>query len=379
MYLLPYYLQTNFFCIIILLFILIRLKNNNEYTALTFKKILFYEICFCLVDVISIVLRGTNFVFSNITLYLTNSLYLFFPLCIGYCWIKYVYSNIDQEALNKRIIKILLLVPHILGSTMLILNFILHNIFTIDSNNLYVRGKLFYVYIIISWLYIIISTVKSISVYSKTNNIYIKEKIFPLTLFIIAPTITSIIQNLFYGLSVNQIGFTLSSLLIFLYYQDKQISIDDLTKINNRTRFNIYIQNKFYNTKDDETISLMFIDVDNFKLINDKYGHLIGDETLTVIATILRKSCVEYGKDLFLARYGGDEFVILSSLNITETRKLKKIINNNIAHYNKINNKKISVSIGYVSDKKIEFKNANSLIHAADELMYKAKKKNKLH
>lgn len=374
MYLLPYYLQTNFFCIIILLFIFIRLKYNNEYTALTFKKILFYEICFCLADVISIVLRGTNFVFSNITLYLTNSLYLFFPLCIGYCWIKYVYSNIDQEALNKRIIKILLLVPHILGSTMLILNFILHNIFTIDSNNLYVRGKLFYVYIIISWLYIIISTVKSISVYSKTNNIYIKEKIFPLTLFIIAPTITSIIQNLFYGLSVNQIGFTLSSLLIFLYYQDKQISIDDLTKINNRTRFNIYIQNKFYNTKDDETISLMFIDVDNFKLINDKYGHLIGDETLTVIATILRKSCVEYGKDLFLARYGGDEFVILSSLNITETRKLKKIINNNIAHYNKINNKKISVSIGYVSDKKIEFKNANNLIHAADELMYKVKK-----
>ena len=96
-------------------------------------------------------------------------------------------------------------------------------------------------YAINSWIYIVVSTVKIIITYNKSNNIFIKEKIFPLCLFIVGPLLTSIIQNLVYGLSINQFGFTFSSLLVFLYYQDEQISIDNLTKINNRMKFNEYI------------------------------------------------------------------------------------------------------------------------------------------
>lgn len=377
MYKISYYLQTNIFCIIILLLILYKLKNKTKYSTIIFKKMIICFIFFCLSDIISIIFRGTNYNYSNIILYISNSLYLYLPLLVGYYWIKYVYLNLEQKKYEKKYVRIILSIPTIIGSGMLILNVFTHNIFVINSTNLYERGNLYYIYTICTWLYIAISTLKTIIVYFKTNSIYIKERIFPLCLFIVAPALTSLIQNIFYGLSINQIGFTISSLLIYLCYLDEQISIDNLTKINNRTSFNEYIQNKFDNIKNDDIISLMFIDVDNFKTINDTYGHLVGDDALVSIANVLKKSCNDYNKDLFLARYGGDEFVVVSSLNNNETQELEKLIQNNLEEYNKNKTNKLSVSIGYTSNNKSNYNSINHLIDIADDVMYKIKSKKK--
>ena len=369
MYKFLYYLQTNIFCILVLLLILFKLRNNTKYDILMFKKILFYSIMFCISDIVSITFRGTDYCYSNILLTISNTIYLFIPLMIGYYWINYIYLNIDKPSLKKKSLRYILLIPVVLGSIILVLNIFTNVLFTIDSNNLYNRGNFFYLYAINSWIYIVISTVKTIIAYNKSNNIFIKEKIFPLCLFIVAPLLTSIIQNLVYGLSINQFGFTFSSLLVFLYYQDEQISIDNLTKINNRMKFNEYIQNKFDNSKDSDIISLVFIDVDNFKEINDTYGHLTGDETLLNISNILKKSCVEYDDNLFLARYGGDEFVIVSSLNEEKIKELEKVINNNLNIYNKEKHKCTSISIGFSSDLKGNYKSVEHLIDIADDVM----------
>ena len=85
----------------------------------------------------------------------------------------------------------------------------------------------------------------------------------------------------------------------------------------------IYIQNKFYNTKDDETISLMFIDVDNFKLINDKYGHLKGDISLTEIADCIKKAYEQYG---YCYRIGGDEFCVILENNVSIVECTKEFL-----------------------------------------------------
>lgn len=291
MYKLSYYLQTNLFCVLILLLILIGLRNKTRYSVLLFKKILFCSILFCMFDIVSVIFRGTNYNSSNLILTFSNSFYLFLPLLIGYYWIQYVYLTIDENRFKLKKVKFLLVIPLLLGFIMLMINVFSHNIFIINSNNIYERSNMYFLYAISSWIYIAISSIKTIIVYHRTDNIYIKEKIFPLSLFIVAPLITSIVQLLFYGLSVSQIGFTVSSLLIFLYYQDEQILMDNLTKVNNRTSFNEFLQNKYDVLKDNDIISLVFIDIDNFKYINDNYGHLVGDEVLINVASILKKSC----------------------------------------------------------------------------------------
>ena len=377
MYKLSYYLQTNLFCVLILLLILIGLRNKTRYSVLLFKKILFCSILFCMFDIVSVIFRGTNYNSSNLILTFSNSFYLFLPLLIGYYWIQYVYLTIDENRFKLKKVKFLLVIPLLLGFIMLMINVFSHNIFIINSNNIYERSNMYFLYAISSWIYIAISSIKTIIVYHRTDNIYIKEKIFPLSLFIVAPLITSIVQLLFYGLSVSQIGFTVSSLLIFLYYQDEQILTDNLTKVNNRTSFNEFLQNKYDVLKDNDIISLVFIDIDNFKYINDNYGHLVGDEVLINVASILKKSCLEFNKNLFLARYGGDEFVIVSSLNLKQINELEKLIDNNVKVYNKEENIKISISKGYTSDIKANYKSIIHIIDIADDLMYKNKKTKK--
>ena len=97
MYKLAYYLQTNLFCVLVLLLILIRLRNKTRYSVLLFKKILFCSILFCVFDIVSIVFRGTIYNFSNLILVISNSFYLFLPLLIGYYWIQYVYLTVDEK------------------------------------------------------------------------------------------------------------------------------------------------------------------------------------------------------------------------------------------------------------------------------------------
>jgi len=93
--------------------------------------------------------------------------------------------------------------------------------------------------------------------------------------------------------------------------QDLRIkaSQDALTGLGNRKSFDDALRRALENASDEmSSVCLMMVDIDNFKTINDEYGHLIGDKILRFIADILRRSVK--GRDL-VARFGGDEFGIV--------------------------------------------------------------------
>ncbi len=96
----------------------------------------------------------------------------------------------------------------------------------------------------------------------------------------------------------------------FLHQKVKELAtIDSLTGINNRHYFNEILRRETERVRRyKHTICLLMMDVDDFKSINDTYGHLTGDKVLCTIADILRSSVRE--SDL-VARFGGDEFVIV--------------------------------------------------------------------
>ena len=85
--------------------------------------------------------------------------------------------------------------------------------------------------------------------------------------------------------------------------------IDGLTDIYNRKAFDRYIHNMVAcNTVSHSPFSMLLMDIDNFKQINDNYGHQVGDRVLAAVA----KKCGKYIREEdFLARYGGEEFVIV--------------------------------------------------------------------
>ncbi len=88
---------------------------------------------------------------------------------------------------------------------------------------------------------------------------------------------------------------------------ERELHIDPLTEINNRRSFDDYYSQKVGHAR--HNLSLTLIDIDNFKITNDTYGHQVGDDVLRSVACAAQSSC---GPADFVARIGGDEFAIVS-------------------------------------------------------------------
>jgi len=152
---------------------------------------------------------------------------------------------------------------------------------------------------------------------------------------------------------------------------------DALTKLGNRAAFDEYFAKeivRFHHKKFDLAITV--IDLDDFKRINDTYGHTAGDKTLQVIANTLKKII---GNDAFIGRYGGEEFVIVFSGidKITVMNRLN-ILRKKVASLPftfKNNRVSITLSIGVSLVQKDD--NVHSSFERADTALYQAKKDGK--
>ena len=149
-----------------------------------------------------------------------------------------------------------------------------------------------------------------------------------------------------------------------------------LTGLYNHRHFQEYLENEIKAIhKNDSSIALILIDVDHFKQINDRFGHLQGDQILLKIANILRKG-VRY-KD-FVARYGGEEFaVIISNTSHQEAaevaERLRKYVENEQFHTENQSPISVTISLGIGLLKKPEDNQREELIDMADKALYKAK------
>lgn len=152
---------------------------------------------------------------------------------------------------------------------------------------------------------------------------------------------------------------------------------DPLTKILNRHGIVTTIDRLFAEKEKRGKYALMFMDLDGFKQVNDTYGHVVGDNLLIEVASILKR---KMRKDDFVARIGGDEFVVLLN-NIESTGALdivgQKVVEE-IAKPIKLENTTVqltvSVGIAQCSD---QIENTNDFIKKADEAMYCAKRSGK--
>lgn len=125
------------------------------------------------------------------------------------------------------------------------------------------------------------------------------------------------------------------------------------------------------------TTSLIFIDLDNFKSLNDTLGHQAGDEALVKISEIIR-NCIRQSD--IAARFGGDEFMILIQSNsVEQSRALAEKVLSKIVHFQKEFLEEniqfgASIGIGYSDNRNCSF---DALLRAADKACYQAKRDGK--
>jgi len=144
---------------------------------------------------------------------------------------------------------------------------------------------------------------------------------------------------------------------------------DSLTGLGNRQTFEQTIKNALYlRNRTKEPISIILIDVDKFKNINDQHGHLIGDKVLKSIALILNESV---RKSDYVGRWGGEEFVILAhNCQLATATILADKIRQSIQN-SQMPSQQVTVSIG-VSEAEGD-DSTESLLNKADKALYQAK------
>ncbi len=170
----------------------------------------------------------------------------------------------------------------------------------------------------------------------------------------------------------NQISIALDNTILHRKIQELSIS-DHLTGLYNRRYLSMRLEEEWARClRQKEPLSILLADMDDFKIVNDTYGHDKGDEVLKNVGTILRKMS---RKEDVVARYGGEEFVaVLSNINSAEAAlkadEIRKAIKDCVYPWAEAG---ITVSIGVATFPEIRVENAEVLLQTADNAMYKAK------
>ena len=172
-------------------------------------------------------------------------------------------------------------------------------VFSVSEDNVYSRGPYFCIYILMylaAIVYLSASTIVTAREFQNRSRVLI----YPLMLFL---TIETIIQVALPSLHVTWLCVTLLSVLYFIYCSEMWNQLDALTGLLN--------QNSYLNRTAEMRRSggvLVVFDVDDFKQVNDRYGHLQGDVCLAEIAHCIKKAYAHCG---YCYRIGGDEFCVL--------------------------------------------------------------------
>lgn len=299
-------------------------------------------------------------------------------LCLGstaFCWFLYVRSFVQGDALllPRGWRRYLAILPFIAYSLFVIATPWTHMVFTISTEARYLRGDLFPICFAFGLGYVIAASVLALQARNRASGhdarwCYTAFALFP------APVMCALAVGwAFDDFTIVLQGIAASIVLVYFDLQRGQITRDGLTGLNNRRRFDSFLEEKCSEGMERRSWALVIIDVDRFKAINDSLGHVGGDQILKLVAESLRR--VFGGMNAFIARYGGDEFaVILDDSDENEIESLVGMLDDElVAMAGSAEWAPVTVSCGYAPFAADESISPNMAIAQADRSMYAVK------
>ncbi|MBC1633083.1 GGDEF domain-containing protein [Listeria welshimeri] len=271
---------------------------------------------------------------------------------------------------------------------------------------LIVTGKLFlgdalfanlvYVFLIIGFHFICMEVAK-LRLSSVQKIILVKLSAVPLMLFYLHQkihleyTLDDLPTWILYFLVSFFITFILISAAYYIDTSNKLIYdlqqstiLDPLTGLTNFRHFDKTFETAFHHaTLKKSNLSIIIIDIDYFKRVNDTYGHLVGNSVLSTFSQMLLK--ISFPPNTVISRIGGEEFaIILPNINVSETEHLAEKIRRKVEKIEipiAASGSVITISAGIANYDGHNYPTADELLHAADQALYKAKRngRNQVH
>ncbi len=376
------YVEINVFCVFIIGLIYVNLSKVT-YPSLDqklFRYLLGVTVVFCVADLGSYLTNGDVVFRNGAACWIFNMIYFISACVLSFLWLLYSVVRVTNSSLVVKDRAFLYGIPVAVFAMLVLTSPWTHLIFYIDRHGIYHRGSGVVLHWLIGWGYLLIMNIFCLYHARKETLSIRRKELHLLSLLCIPPVLASVLQILFPGTTIIGVGMTAAILIAFITLQNRQISRDALTGTNNRRQMEIYLTDKIRESKPEDTVFLMILDVDDFKIINDSFGHVTGDHALVDVAKCLKQVCGRMNRDLFLARYGGDEFAIVG---FGKAEEIVPIVTQEIDREVRLLNQSanepyhISISFGHVVGQCKDFRHAERLLEMADQQMYQNKKSKK--
>ena len=348
--------------------------KKRETDDILFTVMLFVNIGLLSTDAFMWILDGTAFLGARVLNVLVTAIYYIFQPAMCMLWVLYCEYKLTED--RQQLIRLLPIcsLPLIVITILTIVSCFTPFCFYIDEYNRYSRQDYYIVFVLLCFWYFFYAFVLAMQVKKAEKKPKMKEITNFLLFYPVFPALGVIIQTMFFGISIIWIGSVISLLIVYFNLQNAKITSDPLTGINNRRRFESFMEYKLRNRHGKSNLYLLMIDIDHFKSINDKYGHLCGDEAIKQTVKLLIKAIKRQD---FIARIGGDEFVVVGERD-TDAEIFEAItaIRQEFEAFHETETQPyiLSVSIGYSILSEEETKSIDVLLAEADELMYRKKK-----
>lgn len=289
-----------------------------------------------------------------------------FPVLICFFWTLFVRYQVRQDFSTALRAAAFLALPTAVVAFLAFFSHMNGIFFTIDAQNEPRYGNYFWIYaafcaFLLAWPQLIMLQ----------NRDHLRRR-FSASLFfcVLPPLLGAVLHPFLPGPSPAWPFMTLSLLLLFLDFQRGQLHTDHLTGLYNRWHLDSYLREWASDKKRHTMLAGIMTDLDSFKSINDRYGHITGDRALVDAGSILRASVRSSD---FVCRYGGDEFIVMVEVrNRGELERVVARIRANVERYNRENRMPfvMSLSLGYdVFDPGTGMTTRQFLRHI-DQLMY---------
>lgn len=239
-------------------------------------------------------------------------------------------------------------------------------VFYIDSNNVYHHAKYYFLYPA-SYLICILFCFIEFTVFSKK---YQNRNLLSLIAICIFTVLGVSIHEFYPDIYIDWLCGSIAYVLVYIYYVTLVEQMDSLTKLLDRKSFDILAQTLR------KSAVFIVMDIDDFKYINDKFGHDKGDECLFIISKAIKHSYRKYG---LCFRIGGDEFCVVIKKKKINANELNRDFEKRLCDEAKKHSNLVipTVSIGYA----LYQDNINSIeqtISVADDMMYENKRIRKM-
>lgn len=360
----------NIFAIILLLALLLVIIFKQELNSLKgriFRWIIVVTITMLVLEILSWVFDGIE----TSTAYFLNFFFNFFFTAINTVivslWASYVDYIIheDESRLKKRWYYFQ---PSIIVVTLSIINIFYPVLFKITENNVYERLPLIWISISLTILvYTLVFTMVM-----KNRRVLNTNVLIGVMIFLLLPIIATFMQLWFYGLLLIWPATAVALIFSYLIFETTSSSRDFLTGAFTRMRAEEFISNLL---KKKRKFAVAMIDLDDFKAINDTFGHHVGDDMLIEMTRILKQV---FDKNAIVSRYGGDEFlIVLEGASEGGMQLRRKNIQQLLINSESIYAQSQKFSYGVAFCQNFEAWTMESVITTADNNMYLDKAKNK--